>query len=338
MPDIYVGTLELDTEGPVFGSFFPLSEAQGVSAGTNLSFQVTDAGAGVDLDTLSVTVNGSLAVSLGEFVTGFTGSISPITNGYSVTVNPSADLPYGLVTTVDYYSEDLAVVPNSTSGSWSFTTAPDTTPPVVSSRSPAAGATGVLSSTSISFNVTDPETGVALGTINVDVDGVPAVVGGLVQSGFTGSVSAISSGYAVSITPDEPLTSVDPILVELTAYNLASPSLQLDTSWSFTTQEEAAITYLMRAFCTATSEYAFWGSPTPDPTGASAPCSPVEDVVVFDIVPGGSKTYLMRAYRASSSSYVVWSSVGSPDPAAAQAPFPAGELSDVVVAQVLTAA
>lgn len=49
---------------------------------------------------------------------------------------------------------------------------------------------------------------------------------------------------------------------------------------------------------------------------------------------GGGGAFLMRAFRSLSSNYVYWVSENEPDPSAAGAPYPAIELSDIVVASV----
>lgn len=52
---------------------------------------------------------------------------------------------------------------------------------------------------------------------------------------------------------------------------------------------------------------------------------------------GGGGIFLMRAYRALSPGYVYWESPNAPDPTAIHAPYPLGELADILVATVYVA-
>ena len=52
---------------------------------------------------------------------------------------------------------------------------------------------------------------------------------------------------------------------------------------------------------------------------------------------GGGGIFLMRAYRALSPGYVYWESADEPDPLALQAPYPAVELADILVATIYVA-
>ncbi len=102
---------------------------------------------------------------------------------------------------------------------------PDVTPPAVSQRDPAAGATNVPRNAGIFFVLTDDRSGVNFSTISVRVNGVQE----------PSSAIATTNGYAVQVDPAADLPANATITVQVTASDRASTPNQLNTSWSFTT-------------------------------------------------------------------------------------------------------
>lgn len=233
MPEIFIGSLEFDIDPPVVDAFFPANGAAGVLVGTSISFSVTDSGLGVDLSSIDVDINAIPILANGVFAPGVIGTIAPIPNGYAVGFTPASPLPYNQPITVNYYVQDLAAIFNITTGSWSFSTEQDTTGPVISGQSPAASSTGIAVSSPVSFQAVDPETGVLLSSVNLTINGSPAVTSGSVQSGFAGSVTSIPGGWIVSATPTTPFTSFSTVSVLASASNDTTPSIQTTSSWSF---------------------------------------------------------------------------------------------------------
>ena len=85
---------------------------------------------------------------------------------------------------------------------YSFTCVSEETPPVVVSRSPAPDTNEVAVNSNISFEIDDNDSGVNIGTINVTIEGIHAVINGVIQSGYQGSVTPDGSGgYDVAINP-----------------------------------------------------------------------------------------------------------------------------------------
>lgn len=114
----------------------------------------------------------------------------------------------------------------------------DDTAPDVFNQVPAPGATGVAVNSNIDFDILDDAfgDGVDLSSIDVLVDGVPAVVGGVIQVGFTGSVSASGNGYHVTLNPDDDYGPLTLVPVQVDARDLADPANVMTTvTWSFTT-------------------------------------------------------------------------------------------------------
>ncbi len=78
----------------------------------------------------------------------------------------------------------------------------DTTPPNISNRVPATSAINISVDTTIAFTVTDDETGVDTGSINVSISTVAAVVAGVAQSGYGYNIVSIGGGaHNAVITP-----------------------------------------------------------------------------------------------------------------------------------------
>lgn len=125
MADVYIGSYVVDTTPPVVSNPFPAPAAISVAPSTNISFDITDVGGdGVDLATLVVYIDATLAISGGVFQAGFTGSITPIVDGYTVVIDPTSNFDYEQSVTVTVDAADLSPVPHvMTTYVWSFLTA-----------------------------------------------------------------------------------------------------------------------------------------------------------------------------------------------------------------------
>ncbi len=102
---------------------------------------------------------------------------------------------------------------------------PDVTPPAVSQRDPASGATNVPRNAGISFVITDDRSGVNLSTIAVRVNGAPEPLSG----------TAMTSGYAIQVDPAADLPANSTVTVQVTAADRAATPNVLTTSWTFQT-------------------------------------------------------------------------------------------------------
>ena len=97
MPEIFLGELLTDLDPPYIANRFPANLAIAVATNSDVSFDVIDVGgAGVDLDSLNVTFNGSPVITAGVLLPGFAGSITPTLDGYFVSINLVTELfvPY----------------------------------------------------------------------------------------------------------------------------------------------------------------------------------------------------------------------------------------------------
>jgi len=82
---IHIPGAYLPDDDPVFSNWDPIDGALNVPVTTDIQFDVTDAGSGIDPATISLSVNGADVTSMIE--------VSPITGGYSVTYEPPVPLP-----------------------------------------------------------------------------------------------------------------------------------------------------------------------------------------------------------------------------------------------------
>ena len=92
----------------------------------------------------------------------------------------------------------------------------DLLPPTVSDRDPAANATEVAEDTNINFRINDAISGVDKDTIQTIVDEINAIIDGVIQAGFGGSIISINStNYSVSINPDADFILNQTVVVEI---------------------------------------------------------------------------------------------------------------------------
>lgn len=333
MPDIYIGALDFDDSPPVVSNRFPASGATAVSTITAVSFDLADAGSGIDTASIDVTVAGIPAVVDGVAAPGYSLSLVPMADGYSVQITGFA-LDFAELILVQVYAQDLAGIFNSVSDSWSFTTK---SLPLISDLAPPDGSIDVALLPTISFNATDATGTIDPLSIQLIVASIPAVVDGIIQTGFTGSIDEIIDGYSVEVTPDTEFSGS----LSVSVYAEVSDTLGNASSetWAFVTEEaEATVVFLMRARKIIDDSFVNWITPNPNDPFNEAPFPAIQltDVVVSEIIEldtSGPRTFIMRAYRAASVEFVYWAS-STPDTAAA--PYPAIELSDPVVIHLYT--
>jgi hypothetical protein len=113
----------------------------------------------------------------------------------------------------------------------------DITPPAVTAHSPTG--VGVARDTDIVIDLWDDELGVDTASIGVTVNGVAAVLGGVFQAGFSGSITDIGGGtWRVTINPATDLPNYVSIPVKVNAQDLAPlPNVMAEFSWSFQTED-----------------------------------------------------------------------------------------------------
>jgi Bacterial Ig-like domain len=210
-----------DTTPPMVSSTSPADGAIGVAINTSISA------------TFSETMDASTVTPVTFTLSGGSGPVAGtvIYSGTTAAFTPSADLAgnTAYTATITTGVKDAAGNAMAVNYTWSFTTraTPDTTPPLVSSTSPADGATGVAINGAISaaFSETMDASTLTTATFKLS-DGSGPVAGTVIYSGTTAifaplAVLAGNTAYTAKITRG--------------AKDAAGNALGADYVWSFTT-------------------------------------------------------------------------------------------------------
>ncbi len=218
----------------------PLPSATNVLRNTNIYFEVIDDDSGADLSTIDASVEGALIVDNGVTQPGFAVTVTPIANGYSFDYNPTTDFAYDQIVNISIDASDLAVPANVMSTyNYSFTiesATPDTLPPVVQNTIPAPGDSNVAVSTNVYLEVVDTGNGIDLTTVDLTVDGNLIVDNGVVQPGYTVTVTVIANGYSFDYDPTVDFPTDYTVNISVDASDLAVPANAMTTyNYSFDT-------------------------------------------------------------------------------------------------------
>lgn len=214
-----------DHSGPLVDSYAPTGT--GVSKSALINFSVDEnAGSGVNISSLDITVGGVPAIVNGVFQPGFDGPSSAITPhhlGYDVVIQKTSVYGSYTLVGVDLYVED--VESNVTSFSWNFRTE-DYLGPLVHPTVPANGEMNVPGNTNVVVEVTDDHI-VNSGSIRVRIDTGSGWVTAYQQGdtpafkpGYDGPGStavSISGGYRVTIDPTTDFEVSTLVKVEVSA-------------------------------------------------------------------------------------------------------------------------
>ena len=212
---------------PLILAVSPMNEATGVATGTNITATFNE-----PIHPSSVTGTTFQLKDAGNNI--IPAAIS--TSGDNIILDPSAPLAYSTEFNVyikggAYGVKDFAGNPLTNDYSWSFTTAADNDPPIVTSVSPGNGATGVITGTAITVNFSE--------AINAST-----ATGSTVQLRDPGnnlvSAAISASGNQVTVTPSSALTGSTVYTATITGgasgiKDLAGNALVNNYSWSFTT-------------------------------------------------------------------------------------------------------
>jgi hypothetical protein len=150
----------IDESPPVITPTSPADGATDVAVNASIFFEITDDKAGVDMNSVTVTVDGTPVTSLQFY--GDPGD-------YTVVADPPEDFQSPATIDVQVSASDLASTPNDAGQSWSFQTAgtaiTDTEAPVFSGLQPTRGATGVAADARIRLTVSDALSGIDVNSI-----------------------------------------------------------------------------------------------------------------------------------------------------------------------------
>ena len=223
-----LGAPPADTTAPTVTGKSPAANATGVATGTSVTATFSEAVAGVSGTSFTLTPSGGadVAATVTYDSASKTATLVP-----SAALSPNTTYTASLAPTItDAAGNPLAAT------SWSFTTAAaDTTAPTVTSQSPAANATGVASSASVTASFSEAVTGVSASTFALSGPG----------GAVAASVSYNSSTKVATLVPSAALSpnttytaSLAPTITDAAGNPLAA------TSWSFATGSAASNTQI----------------------------------------------------------------------------------------------
>ena len=206
-----------DTTPPTVSSVTPANTSVGFAVNSAITATFSEALTASTVNTTTFTI------------AGVPGTVSY--SGTTATFTPTAPLAYATLYTATITTgvKDLAGNAMVTSYQWAFTTgaAPDTTPPTVSSTSPANNATGVGTTSAITVTFSEPITTTTINptTITLAASGV-AVAGTVSYSGTT-----------ATFIPTASLASGAPCTATITTgvKDLAGNAMVANYTWTFTT-------------------------------------------------------------------------------------------------------
>jgi methionine-rich copper-binding protein CopC len=285
--DVVFDTSASDTTPPTVSGRSPASGAVGVAPSSNVSATFSEP---VQSGTIGFTLTGPGGASVPAAVT-YDGP------SQTATLNPNADLATSTSYTASVSgARDTAGNQMTAPVTWSFTTAAagDTTPPTVTVRSPASGATGVAPSANVTATFSEP---VQAATVTFTLTGP----GG---AGVAAAVSYDGPSQTATLNPNADLANSTGYTATVSgARDTAGNQMTAPVSWSFTTAAAAGS-------CPCT----IWPATATPGTPADADNSAVELGVKFRADVNGFVTGV-RFYKGSSNTGThignLWSSSGT---------------------------
>ncbi|HPV40462.1 MAG TPA: Ig-like domain-containing protein [Spirochaetota bacterium] len=212
-----------DTTSPTVASTFPADGAANVAINSGISVTFDEAMDPATISTMTFMVQDFLLMIPVTGTVSYTGN----TALFSPIANLSPNTTY--LATITTGATDLAGNPMAADHTWTFTTgtAPDLTPPAVTSTTPAGGATNVAVSSVVTVVFTediDPAT-ISAGSFTIN-DGA-STIGGTVSCAASTAVFSPSAAFSPSTTYTANLSTA--------IADLAGNTLMATYTWSFTT-------------------------------------------------------------------------------------------------------
>jgi methionine-rich copper-binding protein CopC len=213
-----------DAKQPAVSSYTPASGATGVALSPTITATFNEA-------VQSSTISFALATSSG---TSVPATLSYNSSTFVATLTPSSALAAGTTYTATVSgAEDTAGDPMSGSTSWSFTTAPA---PAVTSETPASGATGVATNTSVTATF-------SLALLASSITGTTFVLKSPSGTAVSATVSYNSTTDTATLTPSGLLANSTTYTATISGIeSLLGILLPSAFSWSFTTGPAPTVT------------------------------------------------------------------------------------------------
>jgi YVTN family beta-propeller protein len=228
----------VDTTPPTVTATTPAAGATGVATNSVVTATFSEPMSAASIDTTSVELrNGATPVA---------STVSYNATTRVVTLTPSALLAASTTYTVtirggatDPRVKDVAGNAMAANSTWSFTTAapPDTTPPTVTGRTPASGATGVATSSAVTVTFSEAMDAASIGGATFELRNGAALV--------AASVSYNATTRVATLTPSAALANATTYTATVRGgatgvRDVAGNALAADSTWSFTTAAAGA--------------------------------------------------------------------------------------------------
>jgi methionine-rich copper-binding protein CopC len=215
--DVVYDTSTSDTTKPTLTDKQPASGATGVATSTDVTATFSEP---VSSSSITMTLKDSNN-------TAVTGSKAYDSASRKATFTPSSTLKDSETYTASVSGATDAAGNTMDPVSWSFTTAaappPDTTPPTITAGTPASGATGVSTSTTVTATFSEA---VQSNTINMTLSGSGSV---------SGNLDYDSASHKATFTPSAALTASTTYTVNVSGAKDLAGNTMSPVNWSFTT-------------------------------------------------------------------------------------------------------
>jgi len=225
-----------DNTNPFFSDWNPAKNATGIPVSSNVVFRVNDNESGVDVTSITATVDGILySYGDSDFSANCTTANYDVVPYCDITINPSNNFAYDHNIDVSLYAEDLAansgapptVDHNSASDNYSFRSEFDVNPPYTDGNAPAKSGSGSGTETNITFHLKDDETGVDIDSVSIIVDNVTYTESGT----NTFSYSGTPFDYFITIDPNYSFEEDEIIYVQVNARDQATEMGVASYNW-----------------------------------------------------------------------------------------------------------
>ncbi len=224
-PSSTVTSVPGDNTPPIVTEVFPAENALEVPVETTIGVIFSESMDGATLVPGSITLCSGTACIPGNVTFG--------PGATNATFTPDAALAYNTTytATIGLGVKDLAGNPPAAEKSWSFTTrnVPDTTPPIVVSMTPASGAGGISTGTSVTMGFSEPMDPSSLSTSTIFLASGTKVFQGLITVSPDLTVATLTLEFPLAYSAQYRMT------VKGTVADIAGNQMGSDHSWIFST-------------------------------------------------------------------------------------------------------
>lgn len=216
-----------DITPPVLVNPLPEPDSIEVNPFTDVIFDIHDFNAsGLNESTLNVLIDDRNVIINGVAQPGWNISTSSISvDGYEATHYViGATSRYALNSIIDVIVDGYDAYGNYFDDSFSFTTYQDVDAPQITDLSPQSNEIEVALNTDVEFSIVDGYD-IDLSRLDVHIDNLPAILDGVFQSGFdgfSGGITEIADGYAVTIDPETDFVYNQQVTVVIDGYDFSN--------------------------------------------------------------------------------------------------------------------